>query len=91
MSFERTLSEDETALLNHWSRWGSDGYPVRKLKKSHCWIWGPWRSVNGPPTTFKTKREAVASFEAFIDVLIEAKGEEQYKRAMAVLEQSAKL
>ncbi len=82
----RGLSDDERALLNHWSRFGSDGYPIRKLGNSgRCWVWGPWRSVKGPPTTFKTKREAVASFEAFIDVLIEAKGEEAHERANAEL------
>jgi hypothetical protein len=67
----RGITEDETALLNHITRWGSDGYPVRKLGRG--WTWGPWLSVNGPPTVFKTKREAVASLEAFEQVLIDAK------------------
>ena len=67
----RGISEDELALVRHISRWGSDGYPIHKYK-SGCWSWGPWRSVNGPPIVFKTKREAVASFEAFENVLIDA-------------------
>ncbi len=79
----RGLSDDERALVTHVSRFGSDGYPVRKLTKSRCWVWGDFRSVKGPPTTFKTKREAVASFEAFLDVLHEALGEEAQARAIA--------
>ncbi len=71
---ERGLTEDERALLVHWSRFGSDGYPVAKCGRQ--WTWGPWLSIQGPPTVFATKREAVASFEAFIDVLIDAKGAE---------------
>ena len=31
-----------------------------------------YRSISGPPLLFKTKREAVASFEAFHQVLIDA-------------------
>lgn len=78
----RRLTEDERALLTHWSRWGSDGYPVNRFTRSRGWTWGPFLSVKGPPTVFKTKREAVASFEAFIGILIEAAGEEAYERAM---------
>ncbi len=70
MSDLRGLTEDERALLTHLSRFGSDGYPVRKLGRE--WTWGPWRSVSGPPTLFKTKREAVASFERFYDILVDA-------------------
>jgi hypothetical protein len=67
----RGLSDDERALLAHVGRWGSDGYPVRKFR-SGKWTWGPWRGVNGPPTVFRTKGEAVASFEAFLGVLVDA-------------------
>jgi hypothetical protein len=66
----RGLTEDERALLNHISRWGSDGYPVRK--SGSRWTWGPFLSVNGPPVLFRTKREAVASFEAFEEILLDA-------------------
>lgn len=67
---EEILTEDERAILNHNCRWGSDGYPIRKFR-SGGWSWGPWRSINGPPVVFKTKREAVASFEAYIDILLD--------------------
>ena len=66
----RGITEDERALVDHICRWGSDGYPVRKLGRR--WTWGPWRDVKGPPTVFKTKREAVASFEAFHEILLDA-------------------
>lgn len=67
----RGISDDERALLQHTNLFGSDGYPVRKLRK-RGWVWGPWRSVKGPPTTFRTKREATESFERFLDVLRDA-------------------
>lgn len=65
----RGLTTDERNLLAHISMWGSDGYPVRKLGAK--WTWS-YRSISGPPVLFKTKREAVASFEAFHQVLIDA-------------------
>lgn len=63
------LSEDENALLAHISMWGSDGYPVRK--RGRGWVWGEWRSIQGPRYTYKTKREAVAAFEAYYDILLD--------------------
>jgi hypothetical protein len=77
-TMDRKLTEDERALLTHTSMFGSDGYPINKLKRG--WTWGPFRSVNGPPSVFKTKREAVASFERFLDILIEASGQEAKER-----------
>jgi hypothetical protein len=73
MTALRGLSDDERALLAHLSRFGSDGYPVRRLSRGG-WTWGPWRSIQGPPTVFGTKRAAVESFEAYCDVLRDAAG-----------------
>lgn len=75
----RGITEDERALLLHVSRWGSDGYPVNRLRAGR-WTWGPFRSVNGPPVVFRTKREAVASFERFCEILIEAASELEVDR-----------
>jgi len=78
----RTLSDDERWLLTQINLWGSDAYPIRK---SGCrWTWGPVRSINGPPAVYKTKRGAVVSFERFIDVLIEASGDEARRRNLAL-------
>lgn len=66
----RGITEDERALIQHVSRWGSDGYPVRKSGRH--WTWGPWRSVQGPPTVYATKREATAHFERFHSILLDA-------------------
>ncbi len=66
----RGITEDEKDLLTHWSRFGSDGYPIKKLGRG--WYWS-YRSIEGPPTIFRTKREAVRSFEAFVDILLDAK------------------
>lgn len=65
------LTEAEQQVLTHNSMWGSDGYPLRKLKSG--WAWGPVFGINGPPKVFKTKREAAASFEAYIDILCDKK------------------
>lgn len=68
---ERGLSNDELQLLKHITMFGAPGYPIRKFKTGK-WTWGPFRSIAGPPTVFKTKREAVASFEAYHQVLLDA-------------------
>jgi len=75
------MTEDERALVTHVTRWGSDGYPVHKVGSRH-WTWD-FRSIAGPPVLFKTKREAVASFERFMEVLHEALREEAQARAVA--------
>jgi hypothetical protein len=67
----RGITENERALLNHISRWGSSGYPVAKCG-SHHWAWGPFLSIQGAPVVFKTKRECVQSFENFLEVLRDA-------------------
>lgn len=64
-TFDRPLSEDERALVNHISMWGSTGYPVRKVAKR--WTWG-FRSLEAP-LVHKTKREATTAFETFMEVL----------------------
>lgn len=67
----RGMTEDEARLLAQVTMYGSAAYPVERLSRG--WSWGPWLSVSGPPTIFKTKREATRSFEAFINVLLDAK------------------
>ena len=57
--------------MTHIGRFGSDGYPVERVGSRH-WSWS-YRSIQGPPVVFPTKKQAVASFEAFYQVLIDAK------------------
>ncbi|MBF6570519.1 MAG: hypothetical protein IVW54_16755 [Candidatus Binataceae bacterium] len=68
----RGITADELALLDHVSRWGSDGYPVRKLG-ARRWTWGPWRTIAGPPTVYTRKRDAIESVEKYLDILRDAK------------------
>jgi hypothetical protein len=68
----RGITADELALLLHVSRWGSEGYPVRK-SGARKWTWGPWRGIQGPPTVYARKRDAVESFEKYLDILRDAK------------------
>jgi len=76
----RGLSDDERALLAHVLHFGSAGYPVKKLGRG--WTWS-FRSIAGPPVVFRTKRQAVASFEQFLDVLRSAEREDANARALA--------
>ena len=78
----RTLSDDERSLLNHIMMFGSDGYPVKKIGRG--WSWS-YRGLAGPPMIFKTKREAVASFEAYENILIDCAGQEAKHRYEAEL------
>jgi hypothetical protein len=67
----RGITENEKDLLNHISRWGSDGYPIRKVGKGK-WIWFEFFGVKGAPTVYGTKREAVTAFEKFYQILLDA-------------------
>ena len=60
-------SEAERRLHQHVTMFGSAGYPIRKVGRS--WHWEDSFGVPGAPTVYKTKREAVAAFERFLDIL----------------------
>ena len=77
----RPITDGERQLMTHVSMWGSDGYPIRKVQRK--WIVDTMFGVNGPPTVYKTKREAAAAFERFLDVLREALGAEAQARTAA--------
>jgi hypothetical protein len=61
------LTPAEEQELTHWSRFGSDGYPVHKLQRSRGW------TLPHFPLVFKTKRAAVAQWEAYIGMLLDRK------------------
>jgi hypothetical protein len=63
------LTEGENSILRHTSMWGSDGYPVAKIGSR--WQWIEMFGVKGAPVVYRTKREAVAAFEAFLDILLD--------------------
>jgi hypothetical protein len=63
------LSQSEMDWLQHMIRWGSDGYPIGKVGR--VWIWREAFGVKGAPTTYKTKRAAIAACSAFEDILVE--------------------
>lgn len=64
---EDTRSENETRFHNHMGRWGSDGYPIRKVRSG--WVWDEFCGVKGAPTVYKTKRAASSAIETFLDIL----------------------
>lgn len=61
------LSENERSLMAHVMLFGSDGYPIRKTSGGR-WIVGRDDGTASFPTVFKTKREAVERFEAWMDI-----------------------
>jgi len=63
------LTENETSFLQQNTRWGSDMYPLMKVKRG--WIWTEFCGVKGAPTVYKTKREAGEAIERYIDILID--------------------
>jgi hypothetical protein len=62
------LTQAQSDILNHISMWGSDGYPVRKVRAGK-WIIESFFGWQAPPTVFKTKGAANAQFEACMDLL----------------------
>jgi hypothetical protein len=71
-AFERgeTLTDAERQTLTHWMRWGSAGYPVRKLGRG--WIIDhPSAKSSG---IYKTKGAAVDAWEILIAKFIRLKG-----------------
>jgi hypothetical protein len=65
------LTEGEERFLNHNSRWGSDGWPIRKVGRS--WHWEDSFGYRGAPVSYKTKREAGEAVERYIDLLLDKK------------------
>jgi len=63
------MTENETFILSHWSMFGSEGYPIIR-RGSRWWIDGI-RGCGVFPSGFRTKREAVAQWESYIDILID--------------------
>lgn len=62
----RGISEAEHHMLQHVSRWGSDGYGAYYAKVKGGWIrTGP----GAPPTVYRRKGDMVAGLESFLDVL----------------------
>jgi len=64
------LTVAESDFLQHMGRFGSDGYPVKKVQGSR-WIWDECWGVKGAPTVYKTKRACVAAIERYLEVLID--------------------
>lgn len=63
------LSASEKSIVQHVSRWGSDGYPITKVGRR--WHWNEMFGVRGAPVSYKTKRAAVQAFENFHDLLLD--------------------
>lgn len=62
----RKISPQERELLSRCREHGPTAYPIEKLMTE--WIWGN-DEIKGPLTTFATKKAAIESFEAYLDLL----------------------
>lgn len=65
------LTANQNSFLTHMMMWGSAGYPVAKVGRK--WVWQDFYGIPGAPTTYRTKREAFAAVEAYVDLLIDYK------------------
>jgi hypothetical protein len=72
------LTDDERSALAHWSRWGSDGYPL--VKRGRGWVI-EHPAFSGP--LYKTKREAWCAWETFVAILVSLSGLEAAARRTA--------
>ena len=78
------LTEDQHWILGHWAMYGSDGYPVMKIGRE--WQVLGQRGCGAFPTTFKSKREAFAAWEGFINTLCDYKSGRVENHALRGLE-----
>jgi len=65
----KLMAENEAFVLNQWSMFGSDGYPI--IERGGRWWVDGIRGCGACPAGFRTKREAVAQWERYIDILID--------------------
>lgn len=63
------LSEPEHCWLKHMQRWGSDGYPV--AKRGRKWWVDQAFGAGGCPSPFKTKRDAIAFCDRYLQLLLD--------------------
>lgn len=76
---QRTLTEDETAASNHACRYGSDGWPVRKVGRG--WTWD--RGTLSAPCLYRTRREAEDSWQVHLAIFRRIGGLQAQQRAIA--------
>ena len=62
------LSDDERALLRHWTTAGAAGYPL--VQRGGQWTW-EYRSLRAP-RTFDSREDASHNFEGYIAVIVDA-------------------
>lgn len=60
------LTDNERQLMAHVMRWGSAGYPVQRIGSR--WFWHDAFGVKGSPVAYRTKKAAVAAFDAWYDL-----------------------
>lgn len=63
------LTLQESDFLSHVQMWGSASYPVQKIGSR--WQWVEFWGIKGAPTTYKTKKAAVAAVEAYVNILLD--------------------
>ena len=73
----RQLTPDEIALANHVGRWGSGGYPVRRLGRRWTWDYLTVRA----PGLFPTRKAAVANLDRRLDFYLDQIAFEAWTRA----------
>lgn len=67
-TFSNNLTEGENQFMQHMTRFGSSGYPVKKCGSRH-WAFEKAFGAGGSPRVYPSKREAMGAVEAFMDIL----------------------
>lgn len=73
----RPVTEAERRLVSHIMRWGSDSYPIAKMGRR----WWIRHEAANFPSPFRTRLEAVARFEKFVDLLVDSLAWESWQEA----------
>jgi len=66
-TFSAALTEGENQFMQHMSRFGSDGYPVRQYGRK--WAFEKAFGAGGSPVMYPTKKAASGAVEAYMDIL----------------------
>jgi len=67
-TFSAALTEGENQFLQHMTRFGSAGYPVKKCGSRH-WAFEKAFGAGGSPGVYPTKRQAIGAVDAYLDIL----------------------
>lgn len=67
MMLIKNLTQAESDFMGHMTMWGSDGFPIMKVKGG--WLWKEAFGIKGAPVVYKTKKACKEAIEKYLAVL----------------------